>query len=225
MLLIDAGHGGSDPGAVGRVLKEKDVALQISFLLKEYLDSKGAMSQLIRTNDNRWPLQDRANFANASVAKHLISIHVNSFTNPAANGIETFVASSGGDREAFARKVQQALVKETGALDRGVKVHPWYIIRTPKQDSILVEVGFISNAKEHDLMQKKEYLLTLAKAIGDGYMLHIKHNVPEIPNWEKIIRANMYKGESWIQRINQLMKKEEDPLDRWWPAFIEKLRR
>jgi len=92
-IFVDAGHGGSDPGAIGPTgLQEKDVNLDVALRLRDWLQDLGASVEMSRTTDIFIPLGTRADLANGFGADRFISIHNNAFTSPTANGTETFTA-------------------------------------------------------------------------------------------------------------------------------------
>lgn len=186
-LLIDAGHGGNDSGAVGRVLKEKDVTLKLSNYMHDYLKYCGVKVDLIRHTDIKVPLKIIRKIA--ETYDYFISLHVNSFADPSANGVETYTVNA----PEFARVMQDALVESTGARDRGVKNTPFYVIRDTNTKSILLEVMFISNLNEELKLADDAFLRRVAIKLAKAYISFIGAEVKT--HWaEKHFRSLNEKG-------------------------------
>lgn len=149
-IVVDAGHGGKDTGAIGNGLREKDVALDVSLKLKSKLEKAGANVIMTRTNDTYYSLSERVNVSNASNADLFISIHINAADANSASGIETFYFDSGDIRAKnslkLAQVVQRDLINQLGLGNRGVKTAYFQVIRYTQAPSILAELGFVSNS-------------------------------------------------------------------------------
>lgn len=170
-FYLDAGHGGSDPGAVNNNLafEEKVAALDICLKLGLLLERMGANVKYSRTIDTYPSLTQRAREANNFKADAFISIHLNSAENKSASGIETLVYANTGITGKLASVVQSNMVKATSFKDRGVKVRPdLTVLKKTSMPAILCEVGFISNDDEARLLFSKKIQDGLAKAIADG---------------------------------------------------------
>lgn len=188
-VVIDPGHGGSDPGAVGPTgLKEKDVVLAISLALAEQLKNYGITIRLTREDDRAVALYDRPRLANNMQADLLLSIHCNAFDSPQANGIEIFHSYKGdygqkyqSEAKRIASIVQDELVQATGLADRGIKTRlvdrkdsPIYgldyyaVIRKADCPTLLLEIGFITNPAEEALLQSTYFQQKTAWAIANG---------------------------------------------------------
>lgn len=167
-ICIDAGHGGVDSGASHKNTEEKDIVLDIAFELRNILDYWGYETVMIREEDEYIGLSERAWKANYSKADMFISIHTNAFSNPSAEGIETYYYSSSEEGEKLAREVQSSLIKNLRRYDRGIKTAKYTVLERTIMTAILAEVGFISNKEESALM-KNEYIKFLkAYSIADG---------------------------------------------------------
>ena len=165
-ILIDPGHRNnlSDCGAVGNGLKESELALSISKLLKVELEACGQTCYLTRSTENEAiSVSDRPKKAKELGADLLISVHINS-AGPAAEGIEVLYKT----QKALAEKVCNGMVAKTGARNRGAKQRTDLGVLNGFDKSILLECGFISNAKEAKLMNTKEYQKKLVKGIVKG---------------------------------------------------------
>ena len=173
-ICIDPGHGGYDPGAVGPTgLKEKDVTLPVAMLLADILRAAGQEVILTRDSDNTpWDsdsdLWKRCQIANDYGADIFVSIHINSATNPAATGTETYCVAFGGEGEKIARSVQKELVAALGLPDRGIKAANFYVLTRTAMPAILTELAFINNSAEEYMMRTDDFLRRAAEAIAQG---------------------------------------------------------
>lgn len=165
-VVVDAGHGGKDAGAVNGGKYEKAVALATAKILKIELEKLGHTVILTRNTDIFLELSERCRISNQANADLFISLHCNSSTNKTAQGIETwkYVASV----NPYAVNVQKRLIEATGAKNRGVKDGTFYVLRGTRCKAILVEMGFISHADESIKLFKTHYQTTIAKAITQG---------------------------------------------------------
>src|SRR4030042_833532 len=121
-VYIDAGHGGSDPGALGSGLKEKDANLDIALRLKSKLEANGFIVVMTRANDAYSTLDERVNMANNSGADIFLSIHNNAALSQYAHGTETYWSSNGvSGSNQFANLIQANLVSQIGRANRGTK--------------------------------------------------------------------------------------------------------
>ena len=167
LICIDPGHGGKDPGAVGkRGTQEKDINLAIAFKLGNHLKDLGHSVIYTRTNDIWLSLMDRVNISNKNNCNLLISVHCNSTTG--GEGIESYNCPGSAKGKEYAIKVQAELIKATGLKDRGVKEAKFTVIYATKAPAILVESAFIDNPKEELLLMSEEYRDKVAKAIAYG---------------------------------------------------------
>lgn len=191
IVVIDAGHGGPDPGAVGKNgLKEKDVALVVT-LLVQYLLAPYVDVLLTRTKDTAVvpggttaaELSGRANFANRAGADIFVSIHLNGVLDPTANGLETLCYKFGFEGEKLARNLQKSVQQATGLRDRDVKAGNLAVLRETKMPAALVELGFISNPNEEKLLASSQFHDVSAQAIASGILgyLQISHSIGAPP--------------------------------------------
>ncbi|MGV8982452.1 N-acetylmuramoyl-L-alanine amidase [Clostridium sp.] len=178
-IVLDAGHGGNDSGAIGPTgLKEKDVTLAITLKVGSILVKNGIETIYTRTTDNiSWStneaqnLQARCDISNAAKPDYFVSIHENSFSAPTVNGIETYYFTGSLAGQKLAQAVQTELVNATGNLDRQVKTTSGlYVIKNVDATAILVESAFISNTEGEKLLATQTYQYTLAKAIATGIL-------------------------------------------------------
>ena len=191
-IFLDPGHGGSDPGAISGGVREKDLTLSVYNKVSSKLASLGYTVLTSRNVDKDVDLVDRADQANKANADMLLSIHFNAGGRGIARGIETYYYQAQADRvpkinkenhnnperleksRKLANKVQQNLLYQTGANDRGVKRASFTVLRETSIPSILVELGFIDNPEERNKIKTNEYQERLANGIVDGIVEYYK---------------------------------------------------
>jgi len=176
-VFIDAGHGGSEPGACANGLKEKDLTLAISEKVQRILQAQGIEVVMRRTTDTYLDFRKISSVANNSGADAFASIHINSATTTAAYGIETYYGTNRFDSKPLAESVQKQLIRSTGAYDRGVKINGYNVVEDTIMPSILTECGFISNKSEAIKMSTNSYQELLASGIANGINNYLKANV------------------------------------------------
>ena len=162
-ILIDPGHGGSDPGAVAGGVYEKDLNLQIAQLIRV----PGWDVYLTRVTDKFVSLADRRAMSNNLKPDLFISIHCDSWKTGGPNGITIFVEPRAYPRTIAAAAAVHESIKRIGATDRGVK-RAKFTVLTSGASSMLIECGFISNPAERAKLQTHAYRAMLARAIIHG---------------------------------------------------------
>ncbi|MBH0161714.1 cell wall-binding repeat-containing protein [Fictibacillus sp. 26RED30] len=169
-IVLDPGHGGTDPGAIGNGLKEKDVVLDVGLQSKELLKNSGARIVMTRSTDTFITLTNRANVGNKSSADSFISIHANSYPGTSPNGSETYWndVNNSTQSKALATEIQKLLIQKLQTNDRGVKEDNFYVIKYVKIPSVLVELGFISNSQDAKKLASPTYRRLAAEAIAQG---------------------------------------------------------
>ena len=172
-VVIDPGHGGPDPGAVGiNDLRETDVVLDVALQVAQLLQAKGVQVLMTRTSEVDVDLPPRAALANSSGADLFLSIHANALTmaRPDVNGIETFYFESPRAR-ALAQAVQdQVLAVSPGSPDRGARTARFYVIRRTVMPSALVEMGFVTGDLDSPRLADAAHRRRLALAISRGLL-------------------------------------------------------
>lgn len=167
-IVIDAGHGGYDVGAVSENDNyEKSFTLKTTSELSTILTMLGADVILTRNNDDFIRLMSRPLLANVYEADSFISIHFNSFPeSTSVDGIDTYYYSD-FDKE-FANIIQRELINATDANDRGIHHGNFQVIRQSLQPSLLLELGFMSNPEREQLLLSDSYQRKLAQGITTG---------------------------------------------------------
>jgi len=177
LIIIDAGHGGFDPGAIGHSgLHEKIPNLAIARKLAEILKSEGQRTLLTRNSDRFLSLQKRVNTANESGAALFVSIHANSINNKTAGGVETYYNGSHKSSRIFAEKIHDKLSRSLGINDRGIKNDNFYVIKYTNMPSVLIETAFLSNPDEEKLLRSSDFQEKAAALIADGIIDYLREN-------------------------------------------------
>ncbi len=162
LICVDAGHGGTDSGAVGNGIKEKDIVLRTALKVGEMLKKQGFDVIFTRAADNYVNLGERCRIANFNSADLFVSIHINSAGNAQARGTETLCYS----RNRFAEIVQKNLIGILKTKDRGIKERKdLAVLNGTKMTAILAELAFISNYDDASLLKKDLFLDDSAKAL------------------------------------------------------------
>lgn len=168
-IIVDAGHGGADAGAVNGQKYEKDATLIMAKKVTNRLRNAGFEVVMTRNDDRALTLQRRCDVSNQHKGDAFISIHCNSATNKEASGVETWRYSKvGALTKELAANVQAAMIAASGARDRGVKENAFYVLKNTKAPAVLLEIGFISNDSEAEKIFSTEYQNLLADAIVEG---------------------------------------------------------
>jgi N-acetylmuramoyl-L-alanine amidase len=167
-LLLDPGHGGRDPGAVGpRGSREASVTLEVAQRCASLLALAGAAPSLTRTTDRTVSLPVRVALAESRRAELFLSVHANSFTDPRVHGTETYYYETWESRR-LAEAVQRELVAELDLADRGVKEASFYVLRQTRLPACLAELAFLSNPREEELLAVPWFRLKAATALFRG---------------------------------------------------------
>ena len=149
VVIIDPGHGGPDPGAIGiDGLQEKEIVMDIGRQVAATLEQQGVQAVLTRTtNDIDVDLEPRVSLAERINATLFVSIHANSISlsRPDISGLETYYYQSGAG---LARSIHDSVLQGTGIQDRGVRTARFYVLRKTSMPSVLVEVGFVTGRED-----------------------------------------------------------------------------
>lgn len=177
IVVLDAGHGGRDPGASGNTLKEKDINLKITQRVGELLEQKGITVAYTRNDDVFIGLEERSNNANRLNASIFVSIHNNASDRSSVSGTETYFYAPASNPDLFAQRdertklanaIQTELVSMLLRKNRGVKEANLSVLRNTEMPSALVEVAFLSNPTEEALLQNNDFVNRAALGIANG---------------------------------------------------------
>ena len=168
-IVLDAGHGGDQPGCVINGATEKDITLSIVLLLQEKLESKGAAVVLTRSADYDVSLSDRSEIVNNAGANYFISIHCNSYEGDSSvKGFECYYYQS-----AVSENLAETITSEAdnrSISTRKVKEENYSVLCETAIPAVLIEVGFLTNAEERRKLLSPEYQELLAEAIASGVL-------------------------------------------------------
>ena len=177
LVVIDPGHGGNDPGAIGiGGIRETDVVLEVSNIVKKLLSEKGVKTRLTRINEVDLDLPPRVSFANKMDADIFVSIHANASRGKRRdiNGLETFYYRGWRGRLLAKRIQKQILRVSPGSPDRGVKQGRFYVIKNTKMPAVLVEIGFLTGRLDARRLEKTAHRKRLAFAITKGILEYLE---------------------------------------------------
>ena len=194
LVIIDAGHGGNDSGAIRDGVQEKDLTLDVALRLERLLKASGLATKLTRSTDETLSLSARAAAANEERDCVFISIHFDEGKRSAASGIGTFYAARQAaptplvaswfpfmqpvsrsetaniESRSLAELIQNSLVARTQAVNRGTRAEQFYVVANVQHPAVLVEGGFLSNSEDVAKLTREEYRQQLAAAISEGVM-------------------------------------------------------
>lgn len=186
-IVIDVGHGGSDPGKVGiQGIKEKDVNLAIARYLKNYLIAEDYTVYMTRetdqglydesvSNKKKSDLSNRIQFLQKKNASCMISIHQNSYPDTIQHGAQTFYYEGREEDKNFAQYVQDSLLAFDPSNTRQIKSNTsYYILKNAQIPSILIECGFLSNPEETANLTDPNYQKQIAYAIAIGTCRYLR---------------------------------------------------
>ncbi len=190
-IVIDAGHGGMDPGTSHNNKVEKDITLAISHKLVHYLSQAGALVINLRENDQdlcganfkgtirerkRKDLSLRVERAKENKADLYISIHTNADLSPRWSGSQTFYNAGNEKSEVLATSIQEEFKRVLGNTKRETKTGRYFILDRATMPAVIVEVGFLSNPHEAELLASSAYQDKVAYAIFCGI---VKSQMPK----------------------------------------------
>ncbi|GAF66248.1 germination specific N-acetylmuramoyl-L-alanine amidase [Bacillus sp. TS-2] len=200
VIVLDPGHGGIDGGAMSRSgLLEKDVALEISLSLRDYLQEAGALVVMTREEDydladastekirhrKQEDLKRRADIVNETDADLFISLHLNAIPSPRWSGAQVFYHRSFSENEHLSNFIQDELTRNLENTKRIAKpIHNIYLLKNANIPGALVEAGFLSNEIEAGLLEKDQYQQKVAASIYQGIIRFYTDEVPPSPEYE-----------------------------------------
>lgn len=181
IIALDAGHGGSDTGAIGPTgVTEKGVTLRVAKALQKLLQAEGATVLMTRTTDTEVSpkkanasdveeLQARCDVGNDGNADIFISMHMDSFTNSTPSGTTGYYYTKGSKAsQRLAQYVSEGVVTALGSGNRGTKSCNFYVVKHTDMPATLVEMAFISNDKEEKLMNSEAGINRAAEGLLNG---------------------------------------------------------
>ena len=218
-VCIDAGHGGKDGGAQGASVPEKWIALDVANRVAQKLQNSGMSVVMTRDSDFYVGLVERANIANQTGADVFVSIHCNSGPST-AQGTEVWSYPGEAEDKRLAEKLLERIIARTGLHSRGTKEENFAVLRLTRCPAALVELGFISNVQEEQLMKTFDYQDQASTAIVEGikqYMGIVEvQDVQELESvndivWELANRGIITDKGLWLDKL-------EKDADAYWLA-------
>lgn len=173
-VVLDAGHGGSDPGAPSISGKwEKDFTLAVILKLQAILKQDSRLNIVLTRSGDTYPtLADRYNLANSINADLFLSVHGNSSTNKSVTGTEVYYTRA--DSLDFAKVVQKYAIPAGGLTDRGVRQQSLAVTRETKMPAVLYEAGYLSNAGDDKLMYSESFQNNVAQGLATAILKYLK---------------------------------------------------
>lgn len=188
VIVLDPGHGGSDPGMIGiDGLEEKGINLSVSLLLREKLEAKGYTVVLTRESDQglyddsaqnkkAQDMQRRIALIDETAPVLTVSIHQNSYHDPSVKGPQIFYYETSGEGKELAADLQESL-NTTLEVERPREIKgntSYYLLKRSKGVLVIAECGFLTNPDEADLLQTEEYQEKVADALTDGIVTYLR---------------------------------------------------
>lgn len=188
LVIVDAGHGGQDGGAVAGGLIEKNLSLTLAQKLRDQLQDLGMRVKMTRDRDVFIELEERSQIAKQAKATLFVSLHLNTSETASVHGIETYYAEQkslsarggqGGSpgrnaSEWLARSVQLQACLGSKAEDRGIKAKNYAVVTHTPCPAVLVECGFLTHADEVAKLKQGEYQAALTQGIAKGVVEFIQ---------------------------------------------------
>src|SRR5205809_3905517 len=193
VVVLEAGQGGQDSGAMCGGVLEKDLTLDVAHRIDRLLEAEGIATVMTRLGDTYVSPADRAAFANRVSDCIFVSIHFNEDNRPVSSGVETYYAahqitpgslgatwlpflwhalseSPNAESQSLAGFIQEALVARTKAPDRGVKPDQFFVIANVMSPAVLIEGGFLTNTDDISKLASDDYREQIAAAISEGIL-------------------------------------------------------
>lgn len=185
VVVLDAGHGGKDGGAVGKLTDESQLNLKYCLVLKEKFEQFGFKVVLTRknmeglyspfaTNKKKSEMEKRKQIIESANPDLVISVHMNSFPSSKARGAQVFYGQGNESGQALAQSVGQTLSAEIEYAKQTAKVGDYFVLNCTNYPSILVECGFISNPDEELLLTSEDYQNKFCYALVCGVLKYFK---------------------------------------------------
>lgn len=169
LIVLDAGHGGTDHGTGGGELLEKDVNLKVVKLVKKQLQKEGLRVLLTRESDSRVELSQRSTLANEKKAAVFVSIHCNFCEDSSkVKGIECYYMEGSEGGKTLAEELDSQFEEQEKIVNRGVRTADFHVLRETKMPAVLIELGYFSNSEEKEKLGSKSYQQLLAECIAEA---------------------------------------------------------
>jgi N-acetylmuramoyl-L-alanine amidase len=185
IIILDAGHGGPDGGANVQSVLEKEIALKVTFKIRDFLQEHGALVIMTREDDSdlanestkgirnrkREDLQNRVKMINDSEADLFLSVHLNAFPSPRWKGAQTFYTKRYEENEQVAKFIQAEIKRNLENTNREAKpIENIYLMRNAQKPGALVEIGFLSNSEDRANLLKESYQEKISASVYKGVL-------------------------------------------------------
>lgn len=194
-IVIDPGHGGPDGGAKGDDdTSEKNIALAVSKMLRDYLQQAGAIVYLTRETDtdlasehtrglsNRKAedIRNRMKFIEDHDPDFFVSIHLNSIPSPRWRGAQTFYYPKFDESKHLAKMIQSEIIRNLENTDRqALAINNVYLLKYATRPSALIEIGFLSNPSEREQLKDEKYQRSMASSVYQGILRYVTEDLQE----------------------------------------------
>jgi N-acetylmuramoyl-L-alanine amidase len=175
VVILDAGHGGSDQGTSYEDILEKDINLAVTLKVKDLLELHGAEVILTRRGDEHVGLDERTGLANQSGADLFVSIHCNFYEKDSAvSGLECYYYTDASSGKTYAEDIFQE-ISDLGNINvRTMMPEDYYVLRNTEAPAVLVELGYLSNETDRKNLVRESYQDTLAADLAQGILGSLK---------------------------------------------------
>lgn len=222
-VFLDAGHGGKDPGAVGNGLQEKNITLPVALEVGKILQRHGITVGYTRTTDTYVSLDDRCKKANDFGADIFVSIHCNAFEKPSAHGVETYSHIGSVKGAKLAKSIHDEVIKaKLYTRNRGTKTANFYVLRKTIAPAALIELAFITNKDDANLLRNKqtEFATAIAKGILNYFGIKYVEEKKTTTTTSNSTKKKLYKvqtgafavKENALRQVEQLKKAGFNPI-------------
>ncbi|MBP7050242.1 MAG: N-acetylmuramoyl-L-alanine amidase [Phycisphaerae bacterium] len=175
LVVIDAGHGGHDPGALSPSgIREKDINLRVAAKVANLLDQRGIGVVMTRWKDEYIEKEERAAIGNRRNADLFVSIHADSAPSSSAQGFTIYVAPSASAGAYRAAQAINQAMERTGMKNRGIRENDYRVLVKSEGPAVLIEMGYLSNAQDVARLANDSFRDRLAEAIADGIQAFLK---------------------------------------------------
>lgn len=216
IIVLDAGHGGRDSGAIGNDLREKDITLNLAKETKDYLDRnyQGHKTLLTRDKDIYLDLKDRTTIANINNADLFLSFHVNA---GGGRGYESFIFNGTLTKNTinYSYIIHDNIIKNINVLNRGLKKASFYVLRNTNAPAILTETLFIDNQEDAKQLKDPSFFnkvvqghsIGIAKALSLPKKTNQSHTSPTL---YRVVVGSYKNKDNALKQVNYLKSKGID---------------
>jgi N-acetylmuramoyl-L-alanine amidase len=174
LVVVDAGHGGSDPGAMSAGLREKDINLAVALRVADLLEQRGIGVLLTRQQDRYPSLEERADLANRRNADLFVSIHTDSNPDRSRQGFTVFVARAASAAATRAADDISQAIAATGADSHGIREADYKVLVNTRCPAVLVEIAHLTNVQDVARLRDSGWQNRIAQAIAAGILTYLR---------------------------------------------------